>query len=196
MTHDDGALAVQTRPEDRPAPRRDVALDRIRGAAVALMLVDHLALWLDLLPLRLTVGRLALPLFFLLAGHLAGRLGRRTLHLVAAGLALTVLAPWAGSPSILLWIAFCLVVIVAARAARFPLWLLAAVPLTLAANRWPIGATGYDPAGLLALMALGALLPRSAFAWGHRLPALLDLPGRYALSAYVVHALALTLVFA
>jgi hypothetical protein len=184
-----------------PAPARagqlrDVALDRIRGLAVALMLVDHVALLLGVLPLRLTVGRLAMPLFFLVAGHLAHRLSARHVNVVAAGVALTFLAPWAGEPSILLWIVLGCALIVAARFSGFPLVLLIVVPLTLAANRWQLGAVGYDPAALVALMVVGATLPRTAFAWGSRLPAVLGAVGRRPLTWYVGHVAVLTFLAA
>lgn len=168
-------------------------LDAIRGLAVLVMVVDHVSIVADVLPLRLTVGRLAVPLFFILAGHLARRLSARTLWAAALGLALPGFAPWIDAPNVLLWYAVGVAMLVLARRVGCPLALLVALPLTLAANSWgsPL-LTGYNPLCLLGLMALGAMLHRSAFAWGVRLPGFLAVLGRYPLTVYVGHVLALT----
>ena len=174
-------------------PARAQHLDALRGLAVSLMVVDHLALAFGVLPLRLTLGRLAMPLFFILAGHLSRRVGPRTLWALALGLALPALAPWIDSPNVLAWYAAGVGALAAARYLRLPLWLLLALPLTLAANGWgsPV-LTGYNPLCLLGLMALGAMLPRASFDWARRLPAPLAVLGRYPLTVYVGHVLALT----
>lgn len=174
-------------------PARSSHLDALRGLAVAAMVTDHLALAFGILPLRLTIGRLAVPLFFVLAGHLAHRFGPRTLLAAALGLALPTFAPWIDSPNVLLWYAVGVAVIVAARRVGLPPVLLVAFALTLAVNSWgsPVP-TGYNPVCLVALMALGAMLPRTSFDWARKLPRPLALLGRFPLTVYVGHVLALT----
>lgn len=62
-----------------PTRKRDDRLDALRGLALVCMLFDHAALAAALcgrrefLLLRLFPGRLAMPLFFLVAGSVAGR---------------------------------------------------------------------------------------------------------------------------
>jgi hypothetical protein len=179
----------------RPIQGRDGALDRLRGLAVLLMVADHLALSAGLDVVRLTAGRLAVPLFFVLAGHLASRLSWRHGRLIGLGLLLPAFAPWVDSPNVLLYLGVFLPAVAWAGRHRWLLPLAVVLALTLAANGYagPVG-TGYAPSALLALCCVGALLPRSAFAAAGRLPVVLAWPGRHALSLYVGHVLALTVL--
>lgn len=177
---------------EAPSLGRSPALDRVRGLALVLMLVDHVA-WVagDASGIRMTMGRLAMPLFFLLAGHLFTRLRRRHAVALAIGLFLPAVVPWIDSPNVL--VLFAVGCGLLALANRWP-WLLVAVPvvaLTLAANRWVLAPGGYEPLAVIALMFLGARLPRSAFGWGERLPARLGQLGRWPLTFYVAHLLVL-----
>ncbi len=175
--------------ERPPARLRSPGLDALRGLAVLAMLVDHLALLVGADLARLTVGRLAMPLFFIVGGHLAGRLSPRLLLAAGLGLALPTVAPWIDSPNVLLLYAAGAVLL----ALGCPPVLLVAVALTGYANGWTAALHGaYEPAALLALMGVGQLLPRSAFAGADRLPSLLRVAGRYPLTIYAGHVLALT----
>lgn len=178
-----------------PARARVHALDALRGVAVAAMICDHLAYLLagpDVL--RYTVGRLAVPLFFLLSGHLAQRVTWRHLRLACLGLALPVVVPWVDSPNVLLWLAVGGAVVAGLR--RWPAALVAVIvaALTVAANGWAdLLGTGYAPLQLLALMAAGALLPRAGLVRaGLLVPGRLAVHlGRHALLVYVAHLVAL-----
>jgi uncharacterized membrane protein len=182
--------------------RRSVQLDALRGAAVLFMVADHVALFVGADPVRMTVGRLAMPLFFVLAGHLSARLSWRLVWVVALGLALPTVAVWIDSPNVLVYLGAGAVVLAVTRRSRLVLWFLVALPLVLLANGFalaPVG-TGFHPAALLGLMAVGALLDRrSVEQLAGRLPAavtrVLARSGRYPLTVYVGHVLLLTLVF-
>jgi fucose 4-O-acetylase-like acetyltransferase len=179
-----------------PAGRRDLALDRLRGLAVACMVVDHVALFTGADGLRVTVGRLAMPLFFLLAGHLATRASWRLLNVLAAGVFVYAIAPWTGAAMLLTQlVAGALLVVVLRR--RGTAWLVAALVVlaSITANSWdPTPTTAYATAGMWSIMLAGALLPRPALRWGARLPASLGILGRYPLTVYAGHALLLTVV--
>lgn len=200
MTADVVELSTRARAGDGQNlhPARARHLDALRGLAVVLMVADHLCLLVGEVGLlfRLTGGRLAMPLFFLLAGHLVQRVGKRTAWVALVGLALPLLAPWIDSPNVLLWYAVGACVVVAARVVGLPLWLVAAVALAFSANRYELllPGQGYDPLALVGLMALGAWLPRDAFDFARRLPGFLAYAGRYPLSVYVGHVLALSVV--
>lgn len=93
------------------------------------------------------------------------------------------------------WAIGCLLLSIA-RAALVPVWLIAAVGLALAANgRVDVtginGAATYDAAALWGLMALGTLLPSSAFTWAARAPRWIVAVGSYPLTFYVGHLLVL-----
>lgn len=175
---------------------RSAALDRLRGLAIAVMVLDHVALllgptgWL----LQVTVGRLAMPLFFVISGHLVRRLSWRTAGIAALGAVLPLVFGWLDSPNVLLWYAAGAVLIVAAQRLRVPVAWLLVVLVAVAANGWdPQLGTSYRPAAVLALMVIGHLLPRMVLdRAGARLPAWLELGGRRPVSSYVVQAAAVT----
>lgn len=172
---------------------RRVELDRLRGLAVVLMIGDHLAIILGLSLYRVTAGRLAMPLFFILAGHLAGRLGYRQVWAVVLGLVLPVVSVLVDRPNVLVWWGLgCAGLWICDRLA-VPAWSLAVAALTFAANGWAVtpGPLSYDPVALIGLMALGKCASSSAFLLGARLPAVLGRIGRYPLSWYVGHLLVL-----
>jgi surface polysaccharide O-acyltransferase-like enzyme len=175
-------------------PARSVALDRLRGLAISLMILDHLLLvaaapgwWRD------TITRAAMPLFFVVAGHLLHRLSWRHLFVAGIGLVLPVVT-FVEDPNVLLIYALAAPAVVIARryALGLPLLLVAAV--TVCANNVPTIGTSYNPAALLALLCIGAGLDRSLFAHARRLPAALGHLGRYPLTVYVGHVLLLTAI--
>lgn len=176
---------------------RLVELDRLRGLAILLMIGDHLAIAVGNPLFRVTAGRLAMPIFFVVAGHLAGsRLSRRHLYAALLGLGLPILVPFVDSPNVLLWWAVGCVILYGFQRLGLPVWALIAVPLTLGANGWVItpGDHSYNPGDLLALMALGRGLAPEVFAFGLRLPPWMGALGRRPLSWYIGHALLLQLV--
>lgn len=181
---------------------RSRGLDALRGLAVVFMVADHLALFAGAPLVRVTVGRLAMPLFFVLAGHLATRLSWRVARLGLLGVLLPLAAPWVDSPNVLLWLAYGAVALALARRAHLPPALLVGAQLAVFANPGVFHpyadlGTGYPPAALLGLMALGAMLHRDQLTGlADRLPARLVPPlswaGRHALGLYVGHVLLLT----
>lgn len=180
--------------------RRDAGLDRLRGLAIVVMILDHLLIVTghETSPLRYTVTRAAMPLFFVLSGHLVRRVNERHLMVAALGVTLPLLVPFIDRPNVLLWYAACCpAVLLARRAGPGALAVLVLVPLTLAANGYHLwtATSSYDPVGLLGLMALGALLPRDAARFARRLPAWLGAAGRFPLTVYVMHLLILAAVW-
>jgi hypothetical protein len=187
-------------PDSPVKPARSVALDVFRGLAILAMLADHLA-YLTGGPevIRLTVGRLAMPAFFILAGHLARRPRLRHAEVFVLGLVLPALVPWIDSPNVLCWWALGVVCLWLLGRLGWPAWLLVALPLTLGANGWlHLDGNGYAGSALFGLMALGAILPRSVFAWAGRLPRQVARPlaflGRHPIAFYAGHLLALELL--
>lgn len=176
---------------------RSDALDRLRGAAIAAMVVDHLCLVFDgPVVLRWTIGRLALPVFFVLAGHLARRVTGRYLAIAGTGAALPLLVPWLNTPNVLLvYAAGAAVLVASTRLGAAGPAVVGIAAVTAAANGLGTISGAYPPLLLLALMAAGHYLPRG---WlerpGHLLPAVLAPVGRRPLTWYVGHVLALHVV--
>lgn len=198
------------------ARTRTERLDQYRGIAVLLMVADHvLAIGVAVALLhgtplspaavsrlrlvRLTVTRLALPLFAGVSGYLLadrdGPSSRRRLQLVAAAVVAQVLfAPLPGMSDVDV-----LVVIVVAQLA----WPLvrrrpaeaACAGIVLAFNlpSLPHGWTGYSPMLVLAFMCVGALaadrdrVRRDAPPEPLRLPGWVSAIGRRPLTAYLAH---------
>jgi uncharacterized membrane protein len=183
---------------------RHDGIDRARGLAVLLMIGDHFAAVADVAVwYRLTVSRLALPIFLVIAGYLAcGRTPRRRRlgQILAAGIAAGVVCsqlPALSPIDILVWIA-----------AVFACWgLVHRYPATVAA----LGAVqaytfvgvipGYQPGLVACLMAVGVLLARGGptepavlLRATERLPAVLAVVGRYPLAWYLGHLVGLWLL--
>lgn len=178
-----------------PARLRSAALDHWRGLAVLLMIVDHVCLvFATGEGVRLTLGRLAMPIFMVLGGHLAGKLRLRHAGILALGLALPLLVPWLATPNILvLWVAG-VALLELGRRLGVPAWVLPVLALTFAANHGSIGSASFDPVALWGLMGLGALLPRVAFDSAARWPSWLAVIGRHPLAWYVLHLLLLNVI--
>lgn len=182
------ATAVATR-------ARLVGLDRIRGLAVVLMVVDHALVAFPVagsVLVRSTATRAALPLFCLVAGALARRLTpERTAKLAAAGLvAGYVGGPFGiGQPDVVLLLLAALAGVHVCRnnyAAQLVLLVVAVIqPVT-----WPAPWTGYQPGVVIALVAIGTYGDTLDDA-GRRLPPLLARVGRYPLSIYLGHLIVL-----
>jgi hypothetical protein len=184
-------------PERVSSAARAASLDRIRGLAIACMVVDHACIvWAGPDWLRLTVGRVAMPLFFVLGGHLVRRITGRHSLILLAGLVLPFAVPWIDGVNVLVWYGLGAALIVGLRRLHLPVWLLPLAALAWSANfgSWsPLHAViapahdAFDGLGLLGLMGLGAVLDRSAFGWGEKLPALFGRVGRYPMTAYLGH---------
>lgn len=164
----------------------------MRGLALLLMMVDHLALvygapW----GVRELLTRLAMPLFMLVAGFL-WRPGWRWRHLevfFAAVLATPYLwyigGETVGILFVYLWALLCMPAV-----QRFPLLVLAVAiiqPIT-----WPLAINLYQPGVVLALLALGYLARQHGFGRelvqiGSVLPSSLTVLGRWPLLIYVAH---------
>lgn len=178
----------------RPRERSD-QLDAFRGIAIALMMLDH-GVYIAAGPdeIRWTLGRLAMPMFFLLAGHLSTRLRWRHLQIGLLGACLPLAVPWIDNPNVLLLWALGCVGLWCSRRFGFPVWVLVAVPLVQVANGISIDGPGYySPGVLLALMALGTMIPEHTFTVSRRLPGrveqLLAAVGRHPILWYVGHLL-------
>lgn len=162
----------------KAATRRLSGLDRIRGLAVALMVLDHCAVVMlanfgvqsrALELYRLTITRASLPMFMLVAGHLLGdraMSSRRLVQVFAAGFAavcvVQVTGLALGRPDILL--VFACVMLVREPIRRYPVELGALGVVQVIT--WPFeGAwSGYQPGAVLALVCFGVL---SFQAWGN-----------------------------
>ena len=168
-------------------------LDAFRGLAILAMMVDHAALlfngpgWL-----RLTVGRLAMPMFFALAGTLAGRVTGRHAAVAATGLALPLVVPWIDSPNVLVWWAVGAVALAGCRRLAVSPGVVAVVALGMGANGWLVETRSYSGPALVGLMAVGALLPRSWYVWAGRAPRWVAAMGRAPIRWYVGHVLVFT----
>lgn len=177
-----------------PGRSRSWELDALRGLAIWLMVADHVALVLDGGDwYRLTLGRLAMPLFFILAGHLAGRPRWRHVGVGLLGVVLAVLVPWIDSPNVLtLWALGAVLLWWLRRLGASP-WLLVLLALTASANGWAVSpGNSFDALSLWALMAVGALVPRDALTrLGRRVPWPLAFTGSRPVRWYVGHLLIL-----
>lgn len=156
-----------------------------------LMLADHLGYVFDVAEVRLTLGRLAMPMFFLLAGSLVRSPRWRHAAIGIVGVVLPLVVPWIDAPNVLTLWALGVVVLWGCRRCGVPVWLLAGLGLTLGANGWVTGGNTYDPACLWGLMALGAMVPATAYRWADRLPAWVGTLGRHPVAFYVGHLLVL-----
>lgn len=166
-----------------------------------LMALDHVLVYVpgdvsDLL--RLTVTRFAMPLFFVLSGHLVKRFRWRRMVLVAAlGVALYPVY-WVDQPNVLTLYVIGAAYIVYFQRRTAAMVLMIAVALTWFANGFtmrPDGTLMYEPLALFALMCAGVLLPRNSFDWCNRIrPHWLRVIGSFPLSFYVIHILIIFVV--
>lgn len=199
------ATMIDPAPVRETSPARNAALDGARGAAILLMLLDHLLvvtghgdLWV-----RSTITRAAMPAFMVIGGALVARTMTpprlaRLVRTIAFGLALPVVVPWIDDPNILVMYAAGWLLVWGVRRWTWGAPLLVIVGATLAANGL-LGHTGagYYPIGAVAaLMAAGAWIGRAQLAtWLHAFGGRRLLPvqwlGRHALAFYVLHLLAL-----
>ncbi len=187
---------------------RDVRLDVLRGLAVVLMVVDHVAGMVlalgggvGLMWLRVSVTRLSLPLFMLVAGVLwcrraRGLTWRRWFELVAVGAVVSTLLPFAGLPAPDLLLVLALVAPLARFVLRWPVE--AAVVGVVQAVNLPVAWEAYQPGYVVLWLALGVLVAERGGVplWVDRLrPAgLLAGVGRRPLAWYLGHVVVVVLV--
>lgn len=139
------------------ASTRIAGLDALRGGAIALMMIDHVAAlaggpwWL-----RGIVTRFALPMFMFVAGYL-WRPGwrRRHLEIVLAALATLPLVWYLEIADVHILAVYALVLPLLPISARWP-WLAVAVGL-IQAHYWSLDYLGYEPGLVWALVAVGQL---------------------------------------
>ena len=184
-------------------------LDRWRGLAVVLMVLDHALAatmaWSGTADLaeftRLTLTRAAMPVFMVVSGDLADRHAPRPARLAqVAAAALVVNLLWAVLPVgtappdiLLLWLAAMLV------RRLWVAWPVPAVILGLIQTLyWPIPYNGYQTGLVVALLAVGVLAHRARAIPPLTLPPVLDRPvaaiGRHPLGWYLAHIVAIALV--
>lgn len=185
---------------NRHPAQRSTALDRLRGLAITLMILDHvLVIFAPVSPVRTTVTRLAMPLFMVVSGllmRLGGQYRRlRYLEAFAVVIVVTPLLGW-------LWPAFGVPEIVG-------VWLLVAITFRPVVQRWPLtGAVvgyiwytywplawhGYQPGVVLMFLCIGSLCVRDVGEIGRLggyLPSQLERLGRRPLLIYGGHLLVL-----
>lgn len=182
-----------------PAPSvgRDYALDAVRGLAILLMVADHLSYFMGWEVVRLTAGRVAMPLFFLVAGHLAGSPKWRHVRIGFLGLLLPLAVPWIDNPNVLvLWAAGVALLWCLRYFGHLAAWV-TVVALTLLANGWGFApGNGYDWLALWGLMAVGhGSATHRMFGWGNALPEWVAAMGRHPIAWYVGHLAVLQGVF-
>jgi fucose 4-O-acetylase-like acetyltransferase len=188
-----GVTSIEVKKQE--ARVRAWQLDAVRGLAIVLMVGDHVSRQLEFgYVYSYTLGRVAMPLFFVLAGHLFSRLNWRHAAVGCVGLVVPLAVPWIDSPNVLVWWALGCVMLAACRWGGVSPWLLVLVGLTLFANGWGELSGSYPPAALYALMGVGALLKRESWRWAERLPRWLAALGRAPVRWYVGHLIALQAV--
>ena len=167
-------------------------IDRVRGLAILLMIVDHVLVVMQ--PdsvIRFTLTRAAMPLFCVLAGtFLTDRFKwHRWLYIAGCGVVLSLPGVGVqGKPDILLLLAGSFVV-----ATAWPSLVLMCFAFLQPAT-WRIGWGGYEPGLVLGFVLVGRLLPDvlyKLYRAGSLLPNWVAVLGRYPLTIYCVHLLTL-----
>lgn len=161
-------------------------IDRLRGLAILLMVLDHVLVFSgsENHVLRHTITRAALPLFCLVAGVLCSKVNRgRLLDLVWIGCWSSVLNIVAGQPDVTLLFAL-----------GFALYSYWSSPVFLAICilqpvTWPLPWSGYQPGTVLALLAVGRGLVAVGYLnrLGAMLPQFFRLFGQWPLAIYGGH---------
>lgn len=183
--------------------QRVQGIDRLRGAAILLMVLDHVLVHVDYAsPLRFTATRLALPAFVICAALVrpvgAAALGRRRMLLLAGAVcAEAVLGPAAGlgTPGPVLLIT--LVLVAAPQLDRAPATfaVLGLIQALYLAPRFGPHWDGYQPGMVAAWWCVGRLVTDRERAWTEHLPRPLAVVGRHPLAWYLGHLAVIALVW-
>jgi len=191
---------------------RRPGIDRIRGLAIILMMVDHVLVACSTLGVtndglmltRLSLTRLALPLFLLVSGALwveqlprPRRLGSVIAAAVALNVGMAVYWPEFSTPEVL--VVWSLAAVAAPIIVRHPLAMITLGYIQW--QHWQVAWDGYQPGIVVLFLAVGALASRAGLtpgmgAYGRLLPAPLGALGRKPLTWYVGHLTALTVLVA
>lgn len=175
--------------QERIKISRSLSIDNLRGFAILLMILDHcLLVFHGPFIIRHTLTRIAMPLFFVISGHLLKKVSWRIAGVGVIGIILPMLIPFIDNPNVLFWYAAFSAPVVLAK--RFPIALpiVVASALTVAANGYvKLVGDSYDPFSLFALMTLGAMINRASFSFGTVLPNWVGKVGRFPLRFYIVH---------
>lgn len=144
---------------------RIAGLDALRGAAIALMMLDHVVAVAGGGPwwVRGVITRFALPMFMFVAGYL-WRPGwrRRHLEIMVAALATLPLVWYLGIADVHILAVYALILPLLPISARWP-WLAIALGV-IQAKDWPLDYLGYEPGLVWALVAVGQLAQRRELA--------------------------------
>lgn len=179
---------------------RHPGLDRLRGLAVVMMVLDHALIHVPSgLPVRLTVTRVALPLFCVVAGTLAQRSGRLRRPAVVAIVGVAVMpveaAAGIGVPGPLFLVGLVVLAVRLAGGRWRRVWPVVAAVAVLQPVTWPTGATGYQLGTVVALVVIGTLLDAQRVGrLGERLPGVFALAGRWPVTIYAMHVAALAAI--
>lgn len=175
---------------------RHRSLDIARGYAILFMIVDHVSIFAGLPILRLTVGRLAMPLFFVIAGSLAKRIGYKHVVILAVGIVLPMYVTWIDSPNVLVYICIGTALLRILRGRSTTVHIAVAIAcISLTANGYDHLGSGYPAGTLLALMILGKVITSGTLANAfQRIPSssIVEYMGKHPLALYVGHTVALT----
>jgi uncharacterized membrane protein YcfT len=175
-------------------------LDRLRGLAIALMILDHALVVTDPThPLRLTITRLALPLFMICAGALHRPLTVRRIARLAPAVAIeAVISPHVplAQPGIVT-VYLLAVAILAVPAINRALHIYPAPMAVLGILQslfQPLGWPGYEPGLIIAFLCIGIASGHQFQPLAHRLLRYLEPIGRRPLTWYCGHIIVLATI--
>lgn len=192
------ALATKAR-----TGQRVQGIDRLRGAAVLLMVLDHVLVHVDALHWsRFTLTRVSLPAFVICAALVrppgtAGLSGRRMALLGAAATAEIALGPAAGlySPGPVLLIFGVMLAGPILDRAPMTFAVLGAVQAIYTSARFGPHWGGYQPGYIVLWWSVARLVTERERGWLERLPRALAPVGRHPIAWYLGHLVVIALVW-
>ena len=191
---------------------RIAVLDKVRGLAIILMMLDHTLVMLSTLEIisngalltRMTLTRFALPMFMIVSGALwAARTpgGKRIGSIILVSIFLNVFMVmfWSefSTPEVLaVW---ALAALFASFISKYPV--LAITLSYIQWEYWPIGWDGYQPGVVVLFLAVGVLAARCGIVpgtgvAGKLLPEFLGVIGKRPIIWYAGHLVVLTVLVA
>ena len=166
------------------------AIDSLRGIAIALMIVDHIVIrFAGPIIIHDTITRAAMPIFFIISGHLIKRVNYRHILIGILGILLPLYVSFLDDPNVLFYYAiFSPVILLLKRYPEIGVGVLA-LCLTFYGNFHDLEfGNGYPPLIILSLMILGTMTPRIFFSFADKIRGF-DRLGRFPLTIYVGHLL-------